>query len=93
MTEELEPVQFTRLQVVWLLRRLRADRNEIADNLLLIEERVRAGYNGHLAEAFRALEADRTIADSIIVALWALVGSRYVDKGRMPAGPPPAKKK
>jgi len=44
-------------------------------DLVLIEERVRLGHNGHLVEAHRALESDHDIANGIIGKLWQSCGS------------------
>lgn len=85
MTEP-DPVQLTRLEVFWLLRRLRRDRDAIAEDLLLLEERVRAGVNGHLKGAYIALDADRAIAEGVIAKLWRIVAHFGGDptSGRMP---------
>lgn len=87
---EPDPVQLTRLEVFWLLRRLRRDRDALAEDLLLLEERVRAGVSGHLQGAYTALDADRSIAEGIISKLWRIVAVY----GSTPNGaPPPHKKK
>lgn len=71
------PLNLTRLEVFWLLRRLRQDRDAIADDLLLIEERVRAGHNKGLEGAYRALDGDRAIAEGIVSKLWQIVGNPH----------------
>lgn len=81
-------MQLTRLEIFWLLRRLRRDRDMIAEDLLLIEERARVGVNGHLQEAARLLDGERHTAEGVIGKLWQAVG--YTGIG---AGPPPARKK
>lgn len=62
--------QFTRLQTLWLIRRLRAERRAIKDDLTLVEERIRAGHNGPLNSAHIALSADLLIAREITGELW-----------------------
>lgn len=63
-------VTFTRLQTMWLLRRLRADRDEMNENLMAIEERIKAGENGSLSNGHIAISADCKIAQEIITMLW-----------------------
>lgn len=86
--QEPAPLHLTRLEVFWLLRRLRRNRDAIAEDMLLIEERVRAGHNSGLEGAYRALDGDRAIAEGIIGKLWQIVGAHGEHHS-----PPPAKKK
>lgn len=72
---ELPPLHLTRLECVWLLRRLRPERDSMQNDLTLIEERIHAGHNGHLVEAHRALEAEFHIANGVIGKLWQSCGS------------------
>jgi hypothetical protein len=59
---------------MWLLRRLRADRDKLKEDLLAIEERVRGGHNGDLISAHRAIDGDLAIADEILRKLWQTCG-------------------
>lgn len=70
----LPPVNFTRLECLWLLRRIRADRDGFKENLLALEERIRGGHNGDLVNGHHAISADVAIADGIIQKLWVCSG-------------------
>lgn len=65
-----KPCQFTRLQTLWLIRRLRKERRALKDDLLLVEERIRGGHNGPLNGVHIALSADLMIAREITGELW-----------------------
>lgn len=57
-----------------LLRRLRQLRDAMQLDLLALEERVKAGYNGDLVAAYHAMGGELSILDGIITKLWRLVG-------------------
>lgn len=67
-------IQLSRLECLWLLRRMRHDRDEIYETLLTLEERIKAGHDGTLVSAHHALDADLMICDGIIRALWRCCG-------------------
>lgn len=71
----------TVLECMWMLRWLRALRDQKKDDLLQIEERIRSGHNGDLVAGHRAIDADIAIADEIIRKIWLTCG---------PAPPPTA---
>lgn len=76
----LPPLNLSHMHCVWLLRRLRADRDKIRDDMLLIEERIKSGHDGELTNAHRALDADAAIADQLIRMLWQTCGSHEGSK-------------
>lgn len=74
------------MEAMWALRRLRADRMKLWEDVLLIEERVRGGHNGDLVGAHHALSADIMIADGIIQKLWKAVQPPHAPLPPKPPG-------
>jgi len=74
-TPKAHPVPLSMLEAVWLLRRLRTERDALGADMVLIEERIRLGYNGHLGEAHRLLGSDKAIAEGLISKLWCVVAA------------------
>lgn len=70
------PVNLSMMEHVWLLRRLRADKDKLAEDMLALEERIKGGHNGELSNAHRALDGDKAICDGIIRKLWATGGAQ-----------------
>lgn len=62
------------LEAVVILRYLRKQSAVLlADMMALEERRLRGGFNGHIENAHRALDADRTCLDDVIRRLWDIV--------------------
>lgn len=68
-------LEIDRLECIWLLRKLRAVREQMLLDKLALEERIRSKHNGHNEEAHRAVDADLMIADRFIAKLWKVCGS------------------
>jgi len=68
-------IQLSRLECVWLLRRMRHDRDELYETLLALEERIKSGHNGELVSAHHAIDADLMICDAVIRELWKTCGT------------------
>lgn len=67
-------VTLTPIEAVVMLRHLRKQSAMLlADMTSLEERRIRGGFNGHLENAHRALDADRTIIEDVIRRLWEIV--------------------
>lgn len=74
MTIPHHTLDVTVLECMWMLRWLRALRDQKKEELLLIEERIRTGHNGDLVAGHRAIDADIAIADEIIRKIWLTCG-------------------
>ena len=70
----LPPLILDRIECIWLLRRVRGVRDQIQQDMLALEERVRGGHDGDLASAHNMLTAEKTIAEGIITKLWRTCG-------------------
>lgn len=67
-------VSLQQIEAVVMLRYLRLQSKALlADMTALEERRLRGGFNGHLENAHRALDADRTIIEDVIRRLWEIV--------------------
>lgn len=67
-------VALTRVEAVIILRFLRRQSAALFKDMIALEERrIRGGHNGHLENAHRALDADRTIIEDVIRRLWEIV--------------------
>lgn len=73
MSPETPPLRLTQLELMWLLRRLRADKQQLQDDMTLLRERIHAGNNGQLVAGYQALDADAAVADEIIRKIWLIV--------------------
>lgn len=74
MTIPRHTLEVTLLECMWMLRWLRALRDEKREDLMRLEERIKGGHNGDLVAAHRALDADIAIADEIIRKIWLSCG-------------------
>jgi hypothetical protein len=74
MTIPTHTLDVTLLECMWMLRWLRALRDRKKEELLLIEEQIRAGHDGSLVAGHRAIDADIAIADEIIRKIWMTCG-------------------
>lgn len=74
MTMPTHTLDVTVLECMWMLRWLRELRDRKREDLLLLEERIRGGYNGDLVPAHRAVDADIAIADELIRKIWLTCG-------------------
>jgi hypothetical protein len=68
------PLNLSYMENVWLLRRLRAVRDKLREDMMALEERISMGHDGDLTNAHRALDGDAAICDQIIRKLWQSVG-------------------
>lgn len=70
-----KPLQITMLEANCGLRHLRPIRNKLHKDLLLMEERIRAGENGSVTEAHRVMDAEISTLDEMIRKLWEVYTS------------------
>lgn len=70
----LPPLVLDRIECIWLLRRVRGVRDQIQQDMLALEERVRDGNGGDLVSAHNMLTTEKTIAEGIITKLWRTCG-------------------
>lgn len=63
-------LNLSHIECAWLLRRLRADKQAMQDDLTALRERINSGHNGDLVQAHRMIDAEVDIADGIIRKLW-----------------------
>lgn len=68
------PIHCTLMEVMWLLRRLRAIHEALREDMALLEERVHSGHNGELTGAYHAMAGEESILTGIIAKLWRSIG-------------------
>lgn len=79
------------MEALWLLRRLRAAKVHMQEDMIALEERVQGGHNGDLSQAHHIIDAEVAICDGIIRKLWHCTGVDPYNNGK--TLPVPAKKK
>lgn len=65
-----KPIPFSLMEHTWLLRRLRADKDKLLADMQLLQERLNAGHNGEITNAYRAMDGDKAILDQILRRMW-----------------------
>lgn len=64
------PVSFTLIEILCNLRYMRKVRDDLKKDLRELQERVRAGHDGHHDSAALALDAEIAIVEEVIRKLW-----------------------